>query len=150
MKNKRLIVTALLALAVSVLPVSAKARDGIDVTYQVDPSYEVVIPSDTTIPFLSEKEDCGSIQIKKAVLEENKCILVEMSSSGALINEEHPKSQIPYQISDGRAPFTSQKYTKAGEETKLYVSIKKEDWEKAIGGNYKTEITFTISYVDKE
>ena len=150
MKNKRLIVTALLALAVSFIPLTAKAGDDISVTYQVDPSYEVVIPSDTTIPFMSEEAAFGTIQIKEAVLEEDKCILVEMNSGGYLINEENPNSQIPYQIINKDEPFTCQKYTKAGEETKLYISIKKEDWEKAIGGKYKTEITFTISYVDKE
>ena len=37
-----------------------------------------------------------------------------------------------------------------GEKTKLDVAINKEDWEKAAGGTYKTAITFTISYVDKE
>ena len=151
MKKIRKIVTALLAFAVSLTPISAKAEGGIDVTYQVDPSYEVELPSDnTTIPFLAEKTSCGTIQIEKAVLEESKCILVEINSSGNLINEENPEAKIPYQIVSNEGKFTNQKYTKAGEETKLYISIAKEDWEKAAGGSYTTEITFTVSYVDKE
>ena len=150
MKIKRLIVTVLLVFAVSFTPISAKARDDINVTYQVDPSYEVVIPSDTDIPFMTEKTSCGTIQIKEALLEENKCILVEMNSSGNLINEENPDDKIPYQILNEDKQFTSQKYTKAGEETKLNISIKKEDWEKALGGNYKTEIKFTVSYANKD
>lgn len=149
MKIKRLIVTVLMVFAVSFTPISAKARDNISVTYQVDPSYEVVTPSDTGIPFMTEKISCGTIQIKEALLEENKCILVEMDSSGNLINEENPNDKIPYQILNEDKQFTSQKYTKAGEETELNISIKKEDWERALGGNYKTEIKFTISYVDK-
>ena len=150
MKIKRLIATALLALAVSFIPIPAKSQDNISVTYQVNPSYEVEIPSDTGIPFMTENISCGTIKIKKAVLEENKCILVEMNSSGNLINEDNPDDKIPFQILNEDKQFTSQKYTKAGEETKLNISIKKEDWEKALGGNYKTEIKFTVSYANKD
>lgn len=150
MKKRRLFLTAMLPLAVFAISVSVKASNPISVTYQVDPSYEVVIPSDTTIPYLTEKTYYGTIQIKKAVLEADKCILVEMNSGGALINEENPKSKIPYQILDGSKPFTGQKYTKAGEETDLDIAFKKADWKKAMSGTYKTAITFTISYVDKE
>ena len=150
MKKKGIIYAVLLALLIFVIPVSVKASGNISVMYQVDPSYEVVIPADTNIPYMTEKTTYGTIQIKEAVLEADKCILVEMHSSGALINEEHPNSKIPYEILNANKRFTSQKYTKAGEETKLDISIKKEDWEKAMGGTYKTAITFTISYVDKK
>ena len=150
MKKKRLIVTVLLALVFFGIPVSAKASGNISVVYQVDPSYEVLIPTNAEIPFMAEKTTYGKIQIKEAVLEADKCILVEMNSSGALINEENPNAKIPYRILSDDKPFTSRKYTKAGEETKLDISINKGDWEKAAGGTYKTAITFTISYVDKE
>ena len=39
--------------------------------------------------------------------------------------------------------------TKAGEETPLTIVIKKEDWKKAVAGQYSDTVTFTISYVDK-
>ena len=149
MKKKRIIVTALLTLALLAVPASAKASNTISVMYQVDPSYEVVIPSYTNIPYLAETATYGTIQIKEAILEEDKCILVEMNSSGVLINEEYPQSTIPYKVLHDNKPFTSQKYTKKGEETKLEISINKEDWKKAMGGTYKAAITFTISYVDK-
>ena len=45
MKKKLLILTALLTFAISAMTVSAKAPGKTNVTYQVDPSYEVVIPS---------------------------------------------------------------------------------------------------------
>lgn len=90
MKKKLLILTALLTFAISAMTVSAKAPGKTNVTYQVDPSYEVVIPSDATVPFLTEKSAYGTIEIKKAVLEENKCILVKMDASGTLVNEKHP------------------------------------------------------------
>ena len=94
MKKKLLILTALLTFAISAMTVSAKAPGKTNVTYQVDPSYEVVIPSDATVPFLTEKSAYGTIEIKEAVLEENKCILVKMDASGTLVNEKHPKSKI--------------------------------------------------------
>ena len=144
MKKKLLILTALLTFAISAMTVSAKAPGKTNVTYQVDPSYEVVIPSDATVPFLTEKSAYGTIEIKEAVLEENKCILVKMDASGTLVNEKHPKSKIPYQILNGKKEFKSQKYTKAGEKTDLTISIKKADWNKARGGSYKTAVTFTI------
>ncbi|MGN0515210.1 MAG: hypothetical protein ACI4GD_13125 [Lachnospiraceae bacterium] len=149
MKKKRIIVTALLTLALLAVPASAKASNTISVMYQVDPSYEVVIPSYTDVPYLEETSTYGTIQIKEAILEVDKCILVEMNSSGVLINEEYPQSTIPYKVLHDNKPFTSQKYTKKGEETKLEISINKEDWKKAMGGTYKAAITFTISYVDK-
>ena len=102
MKKKLLILTALLTFAISAMTVSAKAPGKTNVTYQVDPSYEVVIPSDATVPFLTEKTAYGTIEIKEAVLEENKCILVKMDASGTLVNEKHPKSKIPYQILNGK------------------------------------------------
>ena len=149
MKKKRIIVTALLTLVLLAVPASAKASNTISVMYQVDPSYEVVIPSYTNIPYLAETATYGTIQIKEAILEEDKCILVEMNSAGVLINEEYPQSTIPYKVLHDNKPFTSQKYTKKGEETELEIHIKKEDWKKAMGGTYKAAITFTISYVDK-
>ena len=83
MKKKLLILTALLTFAISAMTVSAKAPGKTNVTYQVDPSYEVVIPSDATVPFLTEKSAYGTIEIKEAVLEENKCILVKMDAAAA-------------------------------------------------------------------
>ncbi|MGN0429853.1 MAG: hypothetical protein ACI4E2_07320 [Acetatifactor sp.] len=150
MKKKQLFMAALLILAISGIPLSAKALDSINVVYQVDPSYEVLIPTDAEIPFMAENTTYGTIQIKEAVLEADKCILVKMNSGGVLINEENPDATIPYRILCDGKPFTEQTYTKAGEETKLNISINKEDWKKAAGGTYKTAITFTISYVDKE
>ena len=93
MKKKFLILTVLLIFAISAMTVSAKAPDKTNVGYQIDPSYEVVIPSDATVPFLTEKSDYGTIEVKEAVLEENKCILVKMNTSSALVNEKHPKSK---------------------------------------------------------
>lgn len=149
MKKRILLLTAALATAAFALTAYAKAPDKTNVTYQVDPSYEVVIPADAVVPFLTETSYYGTIEVKKAVLEENKCILVKMNSEGALVNEKHAKSKIPYRILKGKKKFTSQKYTKAGEKTDLSISIKKADWDKAKGGSYKTAVTFTISYVDK-
>lgn len=150
MKKKILILAALLTFTVSAMTVFAKAPGKTNVTYQVDPFYEVVIPSDATVPFLTEKSAYGTIEVKEAVLEENKCILVKMNASSALVNEKHPKSKIPYRISKGKKEFKSQRYTKAGEKTDLTISIKKADWNKARGGSYKTAVTFTISYVDRK
>lgn len=149
MKWKRLTVAVLLTLAASAIPVSARTAGTISVEYQVDPYYEVVIPSEADVSFMVEKTAYGTIAVQEAVLEDDKCILVEMNASGFLENEEDPQARIPYQILDENEPFTSQTYTKEGEGTKLDIFIKNEDWEKAKGGKYTTEVTFTISYVDK-
>lgn len=150
MKKKILILAALLTFTISAMTVFAKAPGKTNVTYQVDPFYEVVIPSDATVPFLIEKSAYGTVEVKEAVLEENKCILVKINASSALVNEKHPKSKIPYRILKGKKKFKSQRYTKAGEKTDLTISIKKADWNKARGGSYKTAVTFTISYVDRK
>lgn len=62
MKKKLLILAALLTFAISAMTVSAKAPGKTNVTYQVDPSYEVVIPSDATVPFLTENRRMGPLR----------------------------------------------------------------------------------------
>ena len=77
-------------------------------------------------------------------------ITIQADTKDVTMNLINPDDKIPFQILNEDKQFTSQKYTKAGEETKLNISIKKEDWEKALGGNYKTEIKFTVSYANKD
>ena len=38
---------------------------------------------------------------------------------------------MPRKRRNGDVPFTSQTYTKAGEETELHIAISEEDWDKA-------------------
>lgn len=120
------------------------------VTYQVDPVYEVEIPTTSTIPFQTSKCSYGKIIIREALLEQNKCIRVTMDSDGILTNQEDSCVGIPYQILEGNRPFTGRDYTRTGEETDLTIAIAQEDWNRATSGAYKTSVIFKISYVDKE
>ena len=109
-----------------------------------------MIPTSMDVSYQATESVYGKIRVENALLEADKCILVTMDSDGVLKNEAHPDAVIPYQILADGKPFTKQTYTKTGEETKLVVSIAPEDWKKAAGGSYKTAITFTISYVNRQ
>ena len=150
MKRKLAIAGAFLLMIVPAATVCASQPNTTTVHYRVDPVYEVVIPSNATVPFQVSESTYGKIKVETAVLDENKCILVTMHSENVLSNQDYPKAKISYQILAGGKPFTEQTYTKAGEETTLTISIDQKDWNRAPGGTYKTAITFTISYVDQE
>ena len=47
-----------------------------------------------------------------------------------------------------RGAFTKARYTTAGEETVLGITIDRESWKKAQSGSYADTVTFQISYVD--
>ena len=102
------------------------------VSYHVDPAYQVTIPVDTSMRFNETETSYGNIVVEQAQIEDGKCIQVSLLSDLNLKNS-----------------FTSAQYTKAGEETPLTIAIKKEDWKKAVAGEYADTVTFTISYVDK-
>lgn len=123
------------------------------VTYHVDPAYQVTIPVDTSMQFNETEVPYGKIVVDQVQIEDGKCIQVSLLADFNLKNSNNSKAVIPYQIlagdEAGSHPFTSAQYTKAGEETPLTIVIKKEDWKKAVAGQYSDTVTFTISYVDK-
>ena len=123
------------------------------VTYHVDPAYQVTIPIDTGMQFNETETSYGEIVVEQAQIDEGKCIQVSLLSDLTLKNSNNTNAVIPYQIlaqdESGSHPFTSAQYTKAGEETQLTIVIKKEDWKKAVAGEYADTVIFTISYVDK-
>lgn len=150
MKRKCRILSALLLLMLPVGTVSAGTGGQTTVTYQVDPVYEVEIPTTSMIPFQTSKCSYGKIIIREALLEQNKCIRVTLDSDGVLKNQEDSKVVIPYRILEGDKTFTGRDYTRAGEETNLTIAIAQEDWNRATSGEYTTSVVFKISYVDKE
>ena len=150
MKEKMILAVTLLLLTVPMISAAAEPPKKTTVIYEVDPAYEVVIPTSMDVSYQATESVYGKIRVENALLEADKCILVTMDSDGVLKNEAHPDAVIPYQILADGKPFTKQTYTKTGEETKLVVSIAPEDWKKAAGGSYKTAITFTISYVNRQ
>lgn len=149
MRRRVISLSVFLLLFTSVMSVSAATEQKkTSVNYKVDPEYEIMIPVNTDIPYQATETSYGTIQVKQAVLDPGKCIRVTLDSDGVLKNQEHAGAEIPYEILAGDSIFTSQTYTKAGEETELTVSIHPEDWKKARGGAYRTTVTFTVSYED--
>ncbi len=150
MKRRHIIPAALLLLMLPAVTASATAAGQTKVTYQIDPAYEVEIPTISTIPFQTLRCNYGKIIIRKALLEPDKCIRVTMDTDGLLKNQESPRATIPYQILEGNSPFDGHTYTKTGEETELTIAIAQEDWNRAASGEYSTSVIFHISYEDKE
>ena len=129
MKKKRAVAGGLLLVLGIAQSVSAGTTT---VTYHVDPSYMVLVPANTTIPFNEESVNYGKIRIEEAQIEEGKCI----------------QGEIPYEILADTTAFTKARYTTAGEETVLGITIDRESWKKAPSGSYADTVTFQISYVD--
>ena len=146
MKKKIAIIAALLALAVTGLTVSAQTATT-TVRYKADPSYMVTIPTQVEIPFNQLTWNYGTISIDKLLLDEGQSIQIKLDSNGKLKNQENPNSVIPYQVLSNGEPFISQKYTTAGVETPLTISILQKDWDQAAGGTYTASVIFDISIV---
>lgn len=150
MKRRHSIPAALLLLMLPAVTASAMTAGQTVVTYQIDPVYEVEIPTISTIPFQTLRCNYGKIIIREALLEQNKCIRVTMDTDGCLQNQDNPRAAIPYQILEGDSPFEGHSYTQTGEETELVIAIAQEDWNRATSGKYSTSVVFHISYEDKE
>lgn len=100
------------------------------VTYHVDPSYMVLVPANTTIPFNEESVNYGKIRVEEAQIEEGKCIQVELISDKKLKNQSGKEGEIPYEILADTTAFTKARYTTAGEETVLGITIDRESWKR--------------------
>ena len=114
MKKKRAVAGGLLLVLGIAQSVSAGTTT---VTYHVDPSYMVLVPANTTIPFNEESVNYGKIRVEEAQIEEGKCIQVELISDKKLKNQSGKEGEIPYEILADTTAFTKARYTTAGEET---------------------------------
>lgn len=132
MKKKRAVAGGLLLVLGIAQSVSAGTTT---VTYHVDPSYMVLVPANTTIPFNEESVNYGKIRIEEAQIEEGKCIQVELISDKKLKNQSGKEGEIPYEILADTTAFTKARYTTAGEETVLGITIDRESWKKAPSGS---------------
>lgn len=93
MKKKRAVAGGLLLVLGIAQSVSAGTTT---VTYHVDPSYMVLVPANTTIPFNEESVNYGKIRVEEAQIEEGKCIQVELISDKKLKNQSGKEGEIPY------------------------------------------------------
>lgn len=76
-----------------------------------------------------------------------------MHPGGADLGQKTEKSEWkrrgdPYEILADTTAFTKARYTTAGEETVLGITIDRESWKKAPSGSYADTVIFQISYVD--
>lgn len=92
MKKKRAVAGGLLLVLGIAQSVSAETTT---VTYHVDPSYMVLVPANTTIPFNEESVNYGKIRVEEAQIEEGKCIQVELISDKKLKNQSGKKGRSP-------------------------------------------------------
>ena len=127
MKKKRAVAGGLLLVLGIAQSVSAGTTT---VTYHVDPSYMVLVPANTTIPFNEESVNYGKICVEEAQIEEGKCIQVELISDKKLKNQSGKEGEIPYEILADTTAFTKARYTTAGEETVLGITIDRESWKR--------------------
>ena len=111
MKKKRAVAGGLLLVLGIAQSVSAGTTT---VTYHVDPSYMVLVPANTTIPFNEESVNYGKIRVEEAQIEEGKCIQVELISDKKLKNQSGKEGEIPYEILADTTAFTKARYTTAG------------------------------------
>lgn len=117
MKKKRAVAGGLLLVLGIAQSVSAETTT---VTYHVDPSYMVLVPANTTIPFNEESVNYGKIRVEEAQIEEGKCIQVELISDKKLKNQSGKEGEIPYEILADTTAFTKARYTTAGKRRTWY------------------------------
>ena len=152
MKKLFTLILAILVLAGSSLTVLAANSTGgqTTITANVEPTYTVVIPANTTVDFNANQTAFGAIEVTAAQIHSNMCIKVTLTSDGKLENTLDADKIIPYTIQDSEGNvFTSATYLTKGDKTVLSIHITQDDWNAAYAGNYTDTVTFTVSYVNK-
>lgn len=149
---KKIIAVALavcLVFSLSMVAFAAPAEEQREAIIQtsIEPTYLVSVPGDTTVNFNNTETTFGQIEIEKAQIDPDMCIVVALSTDGELVHTNE-KEVLPYTIVDDATNevFTSASYTDQGQTTDLSINIAASDWASAYAGAYSDTVTFTISY----
>ena len=178
MKNTRRFISGLsaLALAISAMSISAIAATEptvIDqttpepkqgeavITTEIDPTYIVTIPADTTVAFNDLTTDFGSVELTQARLDPNKQVVVTVDTDGELNNAADAEKVIPYTVmaqyatgeeGEEYVPFdvsgNDLTFDTAGQAFAMTIEISEDDWNQAYAGSYSDTVTFNVSYED--
>ncbi len=178
MKNTRRFISGLsaMALAISAMSISAFAAPEptvIDqttpepkqgqavITTEIDPTYIVTIPADTTVAFNDLTTDFGSVELTQARLDPGKQVVVTVDTDGELNNEADAEKVIPYMVTAQYAtgaegevyvPFNVKGndliFDTAGQAFAMEIQITEDDWNAAYAGSYSDTVTFNVSYED--
>lgn len=111
----------------------------------IEPTYLVTIPEDTTVSFGAASTAFGKVELTEAQLYPGYCVKVS-ATAGALENQSDTSYTLPYTIKAGDAEFTEGHYFKAGEGDDLTIDITAESWAAAYAGQYKGTVTFEIEH----
>ncbi len=127
------------------------------ITTEIDPTYIVTIPADTTVAFNTLRTDFGSVELTEARLEPNAFIRVSLESDYELKNAADVTKTIPYDVvmeeqnEDQEFVYNSVMgediiLTETGEKADLDIDITQDDWDSAYAGTYADTVTFNVQY----
>ena len=116
------------------------------VSTEAAPSYTVLIPADTEIPFNSTSYAFGEVKLESGVLHKNAYVSVTLSNSGNLVNEDDSEAKIPYTVEDAEGVFESAAFNTVGDSKELTIKIAEDAWKVSRAGKYSDTNTFEISY----
>lgn len=118
------------------------------VRFNIAPTYTVVIPGETSIPFNRADTNTnlnGTLHLSAAQLELNHKITVT-ATANALKNDKDSSKTIPFTLYEGNTVFTSADFTDTTKKVQLSVHIAQTAWNAAPAGNYTGSVTFNIAY----
>lgn len=137
------------AMADNQITQSTSQSSDITVRFNIAPTYTVVIPGETSIPFNRADTNTnlnGTLHLSAAQLELNHKVTVT-ATANALKNDKDSSKTIPFTLhnQDG-TDFTSAEFTDTTKKVQLSVHIEKAAWDAAPAGNYTGSVTFNIAY----
>lgn len=116
------------------------------ITTSIQPTYTVVIPSETTIRFNNTETNLeGTLHLSAAQLDPDHKVTIS-ATANELVNQADKTKTISFTLYEGNAPFTSADFTNTTKKVQLSVHIDQNNWNKAPAGSYTGSVTFKIAY----
>ena len=121
-----------------------------EVKFNIDPTYTVEIPADTTIDFNTTSETLTpNLGLSTARLDRGFKVTVT-AKVNPLQNDKDSSQTIPFTLYADNSPFSKAEFTNTNDKVQLSVHIDQSDWNKAPAGSYTGSVTFTIAYGKEE
>lgn len=153
--------TAFALMGAMALPVSAQETEqtkDTTITANVQSTYTLSIPADTTVKFEATSTDlAGKLKVSGNVLPTQEVVVTTQADT---FHNTAQNTDLPYRLMNGSEEFTTATWDEAtlraglqegqGTAIQLSIAIDENDWKTAEAGDYTGTITFTANLQDKQ
>lgn len=153
--------TVLALMGTMALPVSAQETEqtkDTTITANVQSTYTLSIPADTTVKFEATSTDLsGKLKVSGNVLPTQEVVVTAQADT---FHNTAQNTDLPYKLMNGSEEFTTATWDEntlraglqeeQGTAIQLSIAIDESDWKTAEAGDYTGTITFTANLQDKQ